>query len=161
MSKKEVQTVASSTPVHSSVLVGRFDHALDAKKRLTIPSEWRALMGDPSFIYVMPDREKRCVNLIPQAEMDVWLAKIRERALFDSSFGAVLQTIGANSQIAAFDVQGRVRIPDRFLRFADLSGTVAMVGAVKMIKVWNPSALAPVDSVDQSALDAALAAVPF
>ena len=161
MSDKSNERVAESTSVKSSALVGRYDHALDPKKRITIPSEWRALMGNPDYIYAMPDRRERCVNLIPMAEMDVWLGKIREKALFDPALNAVLQTIGANSYLLSFDVQGRIRICDKLLQFANLTTTVAMVGSVKMIKVWDPATLAPADKVDQAALDAAMAALPF
>jgi hypothetical protein len=33
-----------------------------------------------------------------------------------------------------------------------------MVGSFRMIKLWNPAALAPVDEVDVAALDAAFEA---
>ena len=67
MSKESMQSVAESTRAESGVLVGRSDHALDPKKRLTIPSGWRTDMGNPKFVYVMPDRKERCLNLLPKA----------------------------------------------------------------------------------------------
>ena len=161
MSRKADESVAESTSVRTSALVGRYDHALDPKKRLTIPSEWRELMGNPGYIYAMPDRRERCVNLIPMADMDVWLEKIRAQSLFDPAMNAVLQTIGQNSYLLSFDSQGRIRICDKLLQFANLTTTVAMVGSVKMIKVWDPAALSPADAVDQAALDAAMSALPF
>ena len=81
MSKKGLQSVAESTGVGSGVLVGRNDHALDPKKRLTIPSEWRAVMGNPDYVYVMPDRTEKCLNLVPKTEMEMRLQKLREKAL--------------------------------------------------------------------------------
>ena len=41
MSKKVEQSVAEAAGVDSGVLFGRYDYALDPKKRLTIPSGWR------------------------------------------------------------------------------------------------------------------------
>ena len=158
MSKEGKQSVAESTSAESSVLVGRSDHALDPKKRLTIPSGWRTDMGNPKFVYVMPDRKERCLNLLPKAEMDVLLSKIREKALFDPALNRIYQVIGAQSELLDLDVQGRIRISDRLLQFANLTTTVAMVGSFRMIKLWNPAALAPVDEVDVAALDAAFEA---
>ncbi len=158
MSKEGKQSVAESTSAESSVLVGRSDHALDPKKRLTIPSGWRTDMGNPKFVYVMPDRKERCLNLLPKAEMDVLLSKIREKALFDPALNRIYQVIGAQSERLDLDVQGRIRISDRLLQFANLTTTVAMVGSFRMIKLWNPAALAPVDEVDVAALDAAFEA---
>lgn len=161
MSKVVNQSIAQTTLAGTGGFVGRYDHALDPKKRFTIPREWRALMGDPEFVYVMPDPVERCVNIIPTVEMEARLAKLRERALFDPALAPVLQKIGANSEMPALDVQGRIRISDKLLQFANLTTTVAMLGSVRMVKLWDPAALAPAETVDQAALASALAEVGF
>ncbi|MBP5286156.1 MAG: hypothetical protein ILO34_08650 [Kiritimatiellae bacterium] len=145
----------------SGVLVGRHDHALDPKKRFTIPSEWRTSMGLPLYVYVMPDRKEKCLNLIPPAEMESRLERLREKALFDPALNAAYEAIGAASEQLCLDCQGRIRVSDKLLQFANLTTTVAMVGSVRMIKLWDPKALAPEKKVDQAALDAALKAAGF
>ena len=161
MSKKVEQCTAEVKSAWSGALVGRFDHALDPKKRFTIPSEWRALMGDPQYVYVMPDPKERCLDLVPVAEMEVRLAKLREKALFDPAANHALQTIGSVSELPTLDIQGRIRISDKLLQFANLTTTVAMLGSVRMVKLWDPNALAPAETVDQEALARALASVEF
>lgn len=161
MSKEGTQSVAESTKVAGSGFVGRYDHNLDPKKRFTIPREWRAMMGDPEFVYVMADPVERCVNIIPSVEMESRLAKLREKALFDPALNQVLQTIGSNSEMPPVDGQGRIRISDRLLQFANLTTTVAMVGAVRKIELWNPEALPPEDKVDQAEFGEALMAAGF
>ena len=158
MSKVGKQSVAESTGGGKGFLLGRYDHALDPKKRFTIPAGWRQILGDPQYVFVMPDNAKQCLNIIPQEEMEARLAKLREKALFDPSLSRALHIIGANSEQLALDVQGRIRISDKLLQFANLTTTVAMVGSFRMIKLWDPSALAPADEVDPAQLDAALAA---
>ena len=161
MSKEGKQSVAESTGAGKGGFVGRYDHALDPKKRFTSPSEWRDLMGNPRFVYVMPDPENRCVNIIPTVEMDARLDKLREKALFDPALRPVLQKIGASSEMPALDVQGRIRISDKLLQFANLTTTVAMLGAVRTIQLWDPAALPPADEVDQAGLREALAVAGF
>ena len=141
--------------------MGRFDHALDPKKRFTIPAGWRQVLGNPSYVFVMPDNARRCLNIIPQEEMESKLAKLREKALFDPSLSRALHVIGANSEQLALDVQGRIRISDKLLQFANLTTTVAMVGAVRRIELWAPEALPPEDKVDQAEFGEALAAAGF
>ena len=158
MSKKVVQSVAESTNGDSGGLVGRCDHSLDPKRRLTIPSGWRKTLGNPEFVYVMPDRKEKCLNLMSKAEMDVLLGQIREKALFDPALNRVYQVIGSMSEQLDLDIQGRIRISDKLLQFANLTTTVAMVGSFRMIKLWNPAAVAPADMVDTKALDEALSA---
>lgn len=159
MSKKGLQ---SATEVAgSSVLMGRYDHALDPKKRFTIPSEWRRAMGDPEYIFVIPDHKDRCLNLIPKDLMEARLAELQAKALLDPALNRALQTIGENSEQLMLDVQGRIRVCDKLLQFANLTTTVAMVGSVRMIKLWAPEALEPKDKVNQSALAAAIEAIGF
>lgn len=148
-----------STSVVQSPLTGRFEHALDPKKRLTIPSGWRRDMGNPDFVYAMMDRKEKCVNILPKAQMDALLAKISEKALFDPALNRHLQTIGSQIEQLDIDVQGRIRISDRLLRFANLTTTVAMLGSFRMIKLWNPAALPPSPEEDAAALDEAMTAM--
>lgn len=159
MSKVGKQCVAESTESVSGILFGRHDYALDPKKRLTIPSEWRASMG--SVVYVMPDRKERCLNLYSKEEMDIFLDQLRQKALLDPALNKVFAKIGAVSQQLSLDVQGRIRICDKLLQFANLTTTVAMVGSVRMIKLWNPAVLAPEDRIEQAALADALKEVGF
>ena len=161
MSKAVKESVAESTGVFAGAFMGRYDHALDPKKRFTIPSEWRAVMGNPKFVYVMPDPKERCLNIIPQAEMEGRLAELRKNALFGPAQNRLLQIIGANSEMPALDVQGRIRISDKLLQFANLTTTVAMLGAVRMIKLWDPAALDPEGEVNQVSLRDALIATEF
>jgi DNA-binding transcriptional regulator/RsmH inhibitor MraZ len=59
------------------------------------------------------------------------------------------------------DVQGRIRVSDKLLRFANLKTTVAMVGSVRMVKLWDPAALGDPENIDQAALGNALAVAGF
>ena len=156
MSDEGKQSVAVSTESSSGVLLGRHDFALDPKKRFTIPSEWRSFMGP--VVYVMPDRKERCLNLYPKAEMDALLAKLRQKALLDPALNKVYAKLGAVSQQLSLDVQGRIRICDRLLQFANLTTTVAMVGSFQMIKLYDPAVLGPEDAIDMDDIDAVLTA---
>ena len=156
MSKSVEQSVAVSTKAGAGVFLGRHDFALDPKKRFTIPSEWRSVLGN--VVYVMPDRKEKCLNLYSQEEMTVFLEHLRQKALLDPALNKVFAKIGAVSQQLSLDVQGRIRICDKLLQFANLTTTVAMVGSVRMIKVYSPELLGPEDDVDIGELDAALTA---
>ena len=159
MSKKVVQSVAEATSGGSNALMGEFEHSLDPKKRLTIPREWRQAMGNPDFVYVMRDRNGKCLDLLPKAEMESLLAKLREKALFDPALTKAAMLIGANSEQLMLDVQGRIRISDKLLQFANLTTTVVMAGSVRMAKLWNEADYAVEVSTDLADLNAALDAL--
>lgn len=157
MSEKVSQSVAVSTDAGFGALFGRHDFALDPKRRLTIPSEWRGAFSG-GVVYVMPDRREKCLNLYPKVEMDAFLDQLRQKALLDPALNRVFAKIGAVSQQLSFDVQGRIRICDKLLQFADLTTTVAMVGSFRMVKLYAPEALGPEDAVDIGEIDSVLTA---
>ena len=140
----------------SNALMGEFRHALDPKKRLTIPSEWRRAMGDPDFVYVMRDRNGKCLDLLPKAEMETLLEKLRQKALFDPALTKAAMLIGAHSEQLMIDVQGRIRISDKLLQFANLTTTVVMAGSVRMAKLWNTEAYDAEAGTDLADYNAAL-----
>ena len=156
MSKKVAESVAEAA-VESGVLLGRHDFALDPKRRLPIPREWRGVFSG-GIVYVMPDRKEKCLNLYPKAEMDAFLDQLRQKALLDPALNRVFAKIGAVSQQLSFDVQGRIRICDKLLQFADLTTTVAMVGSFRMVKLYAPEVLGPEDAVDIKEIDDVLTA---
>ena len=156
MSKGVTESVAESTKPGSGVFLGRHDFALDPKKRFTIPSEWRGSLGN--VVYVMPDRKERCLNLYSQEEMNVFLEQLRQKALLDPALNKVFAKLGAVSQQLSLDIQGRIRICDKLLQFANLTTTVAIVGSVRMLKVYDPAVLGPEDEIDIEGLDADLSA---
>ncbi len=140
-------------------LLGRFDHALDPKKRLTIPAGWRDLMGNPKYLFVLPDPSEPCLTIMPFDEMQMLLGSLRKKSYFDRKLIAALRTIGANSEQLSFDVQGRIRISDRLLKYANLQKAVTLVGAVNRIQLWDPAQVPVSEEIDVDGLNDAFAAL--
>jgi MraZ protein len=130
-----------------NVFVGEYAHALDPKKRLTIPAVWRAQVGKPHSLYVMPDFHRRCLNVFPGTEMLLKLEQIRKHSLSDRKAQEFLTILGASSDLVAWDVQGRIRIKDKLLTFAGLTQDVVLLGAMNKFQLWNP-ANRPADTGD-------------
>jgi len=154
-----VQNVGST--VGQGFLVGRFDHALDPKKRFTIPAGWRDLMGSPAYVYIIPDPTEKCLNLLPPAEMEGRLDKLRQRALFDKGASAALRVLGENSEQVMLDVQGRIRIKDRLLKFAMLDEKVVMIGALNRVQLWSPTLRPDEETINQTQLEEAYSVLNF
>lgn len=144
-----------------AVFSGSAEHALDPKRRVTIPSGWRDALRRPAYVFVMADPHEKCLRLMPAALMDALLEKLRARRLSDPSVARKLRVIGENAEQLPLDVQGRIRISDRLLAFAGIKGRVAFVGAVAYGEIWAAENRTPAAEVDQAALGEALAALDF
>ncbi len=118
-------------------------------------------MGKAGTVYVIPDPHVKCLNLLPVAEMDVRLEKLRQKSLFDPGTGEALRVIGENSEQLQWDVQGRIRIRDRLLAFAGLKGQVVMIGAVNRVQLWSSELRPEAAEVDQNRLAQAVQQVAF
>jgi division/cell wall cluster transcriptional repressor MraZ len=137
MSKLGRQHIGEASTVSTGSLVGSYERPLDPKKRLTIPSIWRTALG-ADYVYVMKEDDKPCLRLIPKDVFDARLESIKEMPLSDDELNTVLEKIGEDSEMLEFDVQGRIRISDRLLAYAGLTGPVVLKGAVRMARLWAP-----------------------
>jgi division/cell wall cluster transcriptional repressor MraZ len=117
-------------------LVDTFCHALDPKKRLTIPSEWRDALGNPAYVYLMPSASEDCLELIPVELMERTLQQYQNADLFDDEADADAQAIAQFAQMLKVDAAGRIRIGDNLLGHAGIAGGVTMIGAIRKAKLW-------------------------
>ena len=153
MSEPGRQSV-ETTNRRPTALMGTFARSLDPKKRLTIPSVWRAALG-PDLVYVVPDPRRRCLQLVPRDVMEAKLAKYQELALGDAEVNDALDAISAASEMLEFDVQGRIRINDALLDFANLKG------GFRMATIWTEEAVAEGTEERMAKLGAAMAKLKF
>lgn len=143
------------------LFVGEFTHALDPKKRLTIPSVWRALVGAPPSLYVLPDLHHRCLNVFPMRSMVQKLEKIRSISLGDKKGREFARILGEASDLVAWDSQGRIRIKDKLLDFGGLGDRVVMIGAFDRFELWSPDHRGEAGAFDQPSLEEAATYIGF
>ncbi len=154
MSKPGRQIVEETPKPLTGALLSEFERNLDPKKRLTIPSAWRHALGS-DYVYVMKEAGKPCLNIIPKGVFESRMEGLQEEALTDDDLNDVLESVGEDAELLEFDVQGRIRISDRLLAYANLKGTVVMKGAVRMARIWAPENVPQRTEVESENLRAA------
>ena len=134
------------------MFVSDFMHSLDPKKRLTIPAVWRAQVGEPQSLFVMPDFHEKCLNVFPASEMARKLEKLRRHSMADRKAMEFARTLGASADLVSWDSQGRIRIKDKLLDFARITDKVQMIGALDKFQLWNPELRKESEDIDQTKL---------
>lgn len=132
--------------------VGRFTHALDPKRRLTIPAVWRIQIGNPPVLYVLPDIHEKCLCLFPAADWMRRIEKLRHHSMADRRARQLARKLGGQSELLPWDVQGRIRINDDLLLQAGLTDDVVMVGAFECIELWNKANLTAAEAAEPAGL---------
>ena len=120
------------------VFVNTYTHSLDTKKRLTIPSDWRELAGVPRRLFVLPGVNDKCLCVYPAREMTRRLEKLRNLSIADEKGRHLARMLASRSDLVPWDTQGRIRIKDELLDFADLKNQVIMVGTFDGFELWSP-----------------------
>lgn len=152
---KETSTQSNtknSAPVEPGFPFGRFDHAFDAKKRLTVPAAWRELLGYPQYLYVIRNPMEMCLTILAPSEMRSLMEKRKSSSLFDPKTSAAWRYIGENSEMVSVDSNGRIRISDRLMNSATLKDKVVFIGMGGKMEIW-PAELKPAaPEIDGNAL---------
>ena len=144
-----------------SVFVGTYVHALDPKKRLTIPSSWRdRIDGRPSF-YVLPDVAQHCLCVFPGREMARRLESVGHHSIVDLKARQFARVLASRSDLVDWDSQGRIRIKDELLDYAGIKGSVTMVGNFRFFELWNPDLLKKSGVLDETDMVEAVRHVGF
>jgi MraZ protein len=123
---------------------GTFEHSLDAKHRLTVPSSFRVGLAGPLVVaatWEVDEGSSRCMAIWTPDAYDEYtsktlapfnpasaLAKKLERFFFNYSFPAEL------------DSANRLMIPPKLMSYAGLSKDVTVAGSGKCVEVWDRKA---------------------
>ena len=146
------------TVTTQEVLVGRYDLKLGKDRRLTIPDEWMPFFGESGRVVVVPDPHERCLDIVPADLMERELERLRREEKKDAGLNDALQMIGSATEHLVLD-RNRIRISDKLLEYAGIEDRVALLGAVRMIQIWNPDDLGPDEPFDAEKLASDLAKV--
>jgi MraZ protein len=124
---------------------GQFEHNIDGKGRITVPSRFREALVGP--LVLSPGLDK-CIAIYPQRAYEefekAYLATIdpltREGRLLQRKFHA-------RSVEDELDSAGRVRLAQHLVEYADLEGSCIVVGVMDHLELWRPDLW--VDEADQ------------
>jgi MraZ protein len=116
---------------------GTFEHSLDAKNRLTVPSRFRAALAGKVFLVRGADP---CISLYPAETYSA----LTEAALagmnpFSTQARELKRLFHANATEMELDSAGRVMLTQRHLEHAGIGREVVITGAGDCLELWDRS----------------------
>lgn len=120
---------------------GTFDHALDAKNRLTVPAKFRAALSGGVVLAGSPEvtpGEPRCVAVWTAEAYDAFTASTLDGLNPLSPNARELKRFFFNhSHDTELDSAGRVMIPPFLMNYAGLGKDVVVTGTGECLEVWD------------------------
>jgi MraZ protein len=123
-------------------MYGNFEHKIDAKGRLFIPSSLRDELGE---IFHITISFENCLNAYSG---DGW-------ALFEESVNALkmseqhkMRPFFSHAQKCVLDSQGRFLIPQNLRDRVGLKKNVTVVGAGTVVQIWDNEVFKQIDALE-------------
>jgi MraZ protein len=123
---------------------GTFEHALDAKHRLTVPAKFRAALSDGVVLAISPETAPGTPRSIA-----MWTAEGYEA--YTAAVLAGLNPLSPqardlkrllfnNSHDTELDSANRVMIPGKLVEYASLGKEVVVTGSGECLEIWERAA---------------------
>lgn len=116
------------------MFMGEYDHTIDAKGRLVVPSRLRDGLGDE---FVLTKGLDGCLFAYPKEEWSVFEEKLGSLPLTNANARKFSRFFLAGAAIAEVDRQGRILVPPVLREFAALKKDIVLVGVSRRVEIWS------------------------
>ena len=116
------------------MFMGEYNHTIDAKGRLIIPSKFREILGDA---FVVTKGLDGCLFVYDNEEWKLFEEKLRSLPITNKEARKFVRFFLAGAAEAEVDKQGRILIPNVLREFAELIKDVVLVGVGSRIEIWG------------------------
>jgi len=117
------------------VFVGTYEHLIDGKGRLVLPSKFRNKLPDGG--YLGPVGVSSGLGLWPPDAFSRMLERMAEQVRSGQTDANAVRGITYNSEEVTPDAQGRILLSPRLREWAGLGSEVVVLGAMDHIEIWN------------------------
>ena len=125
------------------MFIGKFEHNIDEKNRITFPVKFREQLIDGAFIIRGFDNN---LVVLPSARFMALAEKVNSLSFGDTEARKLQHFLFENAGEIEFDKNGRFILPSNLRQFAKLENEAVVVGAGQKIEIWSPDLLKEHDS---------------
>ncbi|HEY3694690.1 division/cell wall cluster transcriptional repressor MraZ [Phenylobacterium sp.] len=123
------------------MFLSTFEKQLDAKRRIVVPQEFRALASGPfDGVFCFPSIEADCVEGGGKALFDRYLGVVDELDFGDPLRSALETSVLGGMARLSFDTAGRITLPENLCDMFGLTDWVVVVGLGERFQIWDREA---------------------
>ncbi len=117
------------------MFMGEYNHTIDAKSRLIIPSKFREILGDE---FVVTKGLDGCLFVFDNAEWTAFEEKLKQLpSLTNPNVRKFIRFFMAGASTVEVDKQGRILIPASLKEHAALEKDVVLIGVGSRMEIWS------------------------
>ena len=116
------------------MLIGEYEHTIDAKGRLSMPSKLRRDMGEA---FIVTKGLDGCLFAFSQDEWKNFETKLKSLPLSDKNARNFVRFFLAGATECEIDKQGRFLIPSNLREAGKLEKEAVIIGVGTRLEIWN------------------------
>lgn len=116
------------------MFIGEYQHAIDSKNRMIIPSKFRDTLGDK---FVLTKGLDGCLYAYTMEEWGVLEEKLKKLPLTSKDARAFVRFFFSGANEIDIDKQGRALIPQNLLEYAAIEKDIVSIGVSTRIEIWS------------------------
>ena len=116
------------------MLIGEYEHSLDAKGRLIMPAKIREDIGEK---FIVTKGLDGCLFGFSQNEWNNFEEKLKTLPLTNKNARDFVRFFLSGATICEFDKQGRLNISQPLIKYADLKKECIIIGVNDRLEIWS------------------------
>ncbi|WP_299550605.1 hypothetical protein [uncultured Tateyamaria sp.] len=128
-----------------AVFLSRSVHKVDKKGRVSVPSAFRASLGDElakGLGLNMPVVGFPCIEVLPYAKIEERLTILDSLPVDEAEAMALAHRMLGTLAHVTLDGEGRIVLPDYLIEYAGIRDSATFVGLGRTFQIWDAEALA-------------------
>ncbi|MFC1598342.1 division/cell wall cluster transcriptional repressor MraZ [Patescibacteria group bacterium] len=116
------------------MFIGEYQHNVDEKGRMAIPTKFRADLSKGAVVTRGLDR---CLFLYPTEEWEKLAEKLMKLPISQAKSRAFARLMLAGAMDVSVDRQGRVVLPEYLRKYAGMKKKVVVAGLYDRLELWD------------------------
>ncbi len=117
-----------------SMFIGEYQHSIDPKKRLAVPSKFRSELKNKVVVTRGLDK---CLFVYPMKAWEEIAGKLGSMPVGEAATRSFVRLMLAGATDCEIDKQGRVLVPDYLKEYAGLDKNVIIAGLFNRLEIWD------------------------
>ncbi|HNR04507.1 MAG TPA: division/cell wall cluster transcriptional repressor MraZ [Bacillota bacterium] len=116
------------------MFIGEYNHTLDPKNRVIMPSKFREKLGDS---FVMTKGLDNCLFIYSSRDWSIVEDKLKSLPMTNKDARAFVRFFFAGACECDLDKQGRMVIPNYLKEHANIDKELVIIGVSTRIEIWS------------------------